>query len=151
MGKPNDAQRGKWGAWIKHACDEKGWTAAELRRRLAEQGYAVSLSTIHAWWNGATRPDQRRIGLIEAVLGVSAPREPDPEIGRLVAALEAQSRQLAAYTRQVHELLLLLTARAVQGTGEGVAEGVAEAARRQASAASRDEPRPARPPGSPTR
>ncbi|HET7037952.1 MAG TPA: hypothetical protein VFI42_19925 [Thermomicrobiaceae bacterium] len=142
MGKPNDAQRGKWGAWIKHAADEKGWTASILRDKLADQGYPISVSTIHAWWNGSTRPDRNRIGLIEAVLGVAAPREPDPEIGRLVDALEVQSRALAAYTRQVHELLMLLGARAASGTGAGVARAVAEAGRSREEGATPDTPLP---------
>ena len=116
------------GAWIHHGLAAKGWTAAQLQQKLAEQGYKVAVNTVQQWALGDTHPARARIGLLEAVLERPAPKEPEPDTLRLVAALERQTEQMVALTSELRHIVLLLEPEGIARTSRGLARAALEAA-----------------------
>lgn len=126
-GKPSDAERGVLGAWIRHGLLAKGWTAKDLQERLAQQGYTVAINTVQQWALGNTSPAHSRIPLIEAVLERPAPKEPEADTLRVVAALERQTQQMIALTDELRRLVSLLEPEGLARTSRGLARAALEA------------------------
>lgn len=127
-GKPSDAERKPMGSWIFHGMAARGWTARQLRDVLAEQGYKVAVNTVQQWSLGNLPPARAKIPLIEAVLERPAPKEPEPDTLRLVAALEKQAEQMAALTSELRRLVSRLEPEAIVRTSRGLARAALEAA-----------------------
>lgn len=108
----NDGQGNELGRRIRLARERKGWTQAELARRVK-----VGPRTVGGWERGETTP-LNRMGALEEVLGpgVVSPAEPQVTKGRGRAEVQV----MLAHFDDLSQLELLRLSRLVQDIALGV-------------------------------
>ena len=121
-------------AWIAAERKARGWKVEELSRRLRDMGYEAEVGTVRVWEAGRS-PKAETIEALERLFESRAPRQADPDMGDIIAAIRALTESVNAH-RSVMEsqgaALLDVVAEmkeqrdAAQGRAEGLSAALGE-------------------------